>query len=69
RAGFQHEGTLREHIRFDGDYVDVEVFGLLASDWPGYEQKVAGLDLQASHLEPKPKPEKKDDEKKNEDKK
>ncbi len=64
RAGFVHEGTLRQHVRWDGGYVDVEVFGLLDEEWPGYEQKVAGLDLQASGIEPKPKPEKKDDEKK-----
>jgi len=61
RAGFVHEGTLRQHIRYDGDYVDVEVFGILADEWPGYEQKVAGLDLKPSGIEPKPKPEKKDD--------
>lgn len=61
RAGFVHEGTLRQHIRYDGDYVDVEVFGLLEHEWPGYEAKIAGLDLQPSNLEPKPKPEKKDD--------
>ena len=60
RAGFVHEGTLRQHIRYDGDYVDVELFGILDEDWPGYEQKVAGLDLQPSGIEPKPKPEKKD---------
>lgn len=68
RAGFTHEGTLRQHIRWDGDYVDIEMFGLLESEWPGYEKKVAELDLQASELEPKPKPEKKDDkDKKDED--
>lgn len=61
RAGFVHEGTLRQHVRWDGDYVDVEMFGLLESEWPGYEQKVAELDLEASGLEAKPKPEKKDD--------
>jgi RimJ/RimL family protein N-acetyltransferase len=61
RAGFIHEGTLRQQIRWDGDYVDVEVFGLLREEWPGYEKKVAGLDLQPSGLEPKPKPEKKDE--------
>ncbi len=66
RAGFVHEGTLREHIRWDGDYVDVEAFGLLESEWPGYAKKVETLDLQPSGLEPKPKPEKKDD-KKNDD--
>lgn len=60
RAGFVHEGTLRQHIRWDGGYEDVELFGLLETEWPGYEQKVEGMDLHASDLEPKPKPEKKD---------
>jgi len=65
RAGFVHEGTLRQHIRWDGDYVDVELFGLLEDEWPGYAAKVEALSLQPSGLEPKPKPEKKpDDEKK-----
>ncbi len=63
RAGFTHEGTLRQHIRYDGDYVDVEMFGMLESEWPGYEKKAAELDLQPSDLEAKPKPEKKDDKK------
>lgn len=68
RAGFVHEGTLRQHIRWDGDYVDIEVFGLLETEWPGYAAKVAALDLQPSGLEPKPKPEKKDDKDGKEDK-
>jgi ribosomal-protein-alanine N-acetyltransferase len=70
RAGFTHEGTLRQHIRYDGDYVDVELFGLLESEWPGYEEKTGELDLQPSNLEPKPKPEKKteDEDKKKDDK-
>jgi RimJ/RimL family protein N-acetyltransferase len=58
RAGFVHEGSLRQHIRWAGDYVDVEVFGMLHAEWPGYEQKVAALDLQPSGIEPKPRPEK-----------
>lgn len=61
RAGFVHEGKLRQHLRWDGGYVDVEVFGLLASEWPGYARKVAEVGLQASGIEPKPKPEKKDE--------
>jgi [ribosomal protein S5]-alanine N-acetyltransferase len=63
RAGFTHEGTLRQHIRWDGDYVDVELFGVLESEWPGYEKKSAELNLQPSEIEPKPKPEKKDEKK------
>lgn len=61
RAGFTHEGTLRQHIRWDGDYVDVELFGLLENEWPGYETKVEVLKLQSSGLDLKPKPEKKAD--------
>ncbi len=61
RAGFTHEGTLRQHIRWAGDYVDVEMFGILHEEWPGYEKLTAALDLQQSELEPKPKPEKKND--------
>lgn len=61
RAGFQHEGTLRQHIRWDGTYVDVEVYGLLEQEWPGYEAITAALDLKPSNLEPKPKPEKKEE--------
>jgi len=34
RAGFVHEGTLRQHIRWDGDYVDVEVFGCCKRSGP-----------------------------------
>jgi RimJ/RimL family protein N-acetyltransferase len=63
RAGFTHEGTLRQHIRWDGGYVDVELFGILENEWPGYEQKASSLDLQPSGLDAKPKPEKKDDKK------
>jgi RimJ/RimL family protein N-acetyltransferase len=63
RAGFVHEGTLRQHIRWDGDYVDVELYGLLEQEWPGYEAKVAALNLEPGDLEAKPKPEKKDDKK------
>jgi hypothetical protein len=37
------------------------MFGLLQSEWPGYAQKVAGLSLQPSGIEPKPRPEKKDE--------
>jgi RimJ/RimL family protein N-acetyltransferase len=59
RAGFSHEGTLRQHIRWDGDYVDVEVFGMLQDEWPGYEKKAVDLDLRPGELEPKPRPEKK----------
>jgi RimJ/RimL family protein N-acetyltransferase len=58
RAGFVHEGSLRQHIRWAGDYVDVEMFGMLRSEWPGYEQKIAALNLQPGGIEPKPRPKK-----------
>ena len=61
RAGFVHEGTLRQHIRWSGDYVDLESFGLLESEWPGYEQRATELALEGNDLEPKPKPKKDDD--------
>lgn len=61
RAGFVHEGTLRQHIRWDGAYVDVEMFGILEDEWPGYAKKVEDMGLEASDLEAKPKPEKKND--------
>ncbi|MBN1564586.1 MAG: GNAT family N-acetyltransferase [Anaerolineae bacterium] len=58
RAGFTHEGTLRQHIRWGGDYVAVEMFGLLHREWPGYDSMIEALGLQSSAIEPKPKPEK-----------
>ncbi|MBN2305586.1 MAG: GNAT family N-acetyltransferase [Anaerolineae bacterium] len=65
RAGFVHEGTLRQHVRWDAAYVDLHMLGLLESEWPGYAQIAPTLGLQASDLEPKPKPEpEKKDEKK-----
>ncbi len=33
--GFNHEGTLREEGFLEGDRVDLEVYGLLASEWGG----------------------------------
>ncbi len=56
RAGFAHEGTLRRHVLWAGDYVDVLVFGILERGWAGYEATVEALGLQASGLPPKPKP-------------
>lgn len=32
-AGFQHEGVRRDAAFVDGDYHDVHVYGLLASEW------------------------------------
>jgi diamine N-acetyltransferase len=34
-CGFVEEGRLREHIWYDGEYVDVVVMGLLRSEWSG----------------------------------
>jgi ribosomal-protein-serine acetyltransferase len=34
RLGFVHEGRLREHQRFGDRWVDSEVYGMLAADWP-----------------------------------
>jgi len=33
KIGFVKEGVLREHDQVEGKYVDVVVYGLLASDW------------------------------------
>lgn len=38
RAGFTHEGTLREREFLEGEYRDVYVYGLLASEWDGVSQ-------------------------------
>ncbi len=32
-VGFTHEGVLRHWHRHGGDYLDVNVFGMLRSDW------------------------------------
>jgi len=33
--GFEREGRLREHYYVDGEHVDAELYGLLASEWEG----------------------------------
>jgi RimJ/RimL family protein N-acetyltransferase len=35
KIGFVHEGTEREALRSDGEWVDCHVLGMLASDWRG----------------------------------
>lgn len=37
RLGFSHEGTHREHIFRNGEYHDTEHYGLLVSEWDGYD--------------------------------
>lgn len=37
RLGFTHEGTQREKSMVDGEYADVEFFGLLRREWGGVE--------------------------------
>jgi RimJ/RimL family protein N-acetyltransferase len=33
KAGFVHEGTMRDALLWDGEWADTHVMGLLASDW------------------------------------
>jgi ribosomal-protein-serine acetyltransferase len=33
RLGFSKEGVLRQAQAFDGRFLDIEVYGLLAEDW------------------------------------
>ncbi len=33
RLGFSKEGVLRQAQAFDGHFLDIEVYGLLAEDW------------------------------------
>ena len=35
KIGCTHEGTLREHTRINGKYVDLEIFGMLRKEWHG----------------------------------
>lgn len=37
RLGFTHEGTARDHYRFEGGVVDDVRYGLLADEWAGVE--------------------------------
>lgn len=38
RLGFVHEGTARESQFLDGEYVDVERYGLLVDEWQGPDE-------------------------------
>lgn len=37
-AGLSHEGCLRQHVNKWGHYVDINLYGLLQSDWKGHSQ-------------------------------
>lgn len=37
RLGFTHEGTIREREFREGEYCDLELYGMLADEWPGTE--------------------------------
>ena len=41
RVGFVHEGTRRDALRWDGEWVDAHVMALLASDWTARERAAA----------------------------
>lgn len=32
-CGMQHEGTLRQHVKKNGHYEDIDFYGILRSDW------------------------------------
>ena len=34
KAGMRHEGTLRQYYLKDGAYIDVELYAVVATDWP-----------------------------------
>lgn len=42
RLGFSHEGTQREKTIVDGEYVDLEFFGLLRREWKGVDAVLDG---------------------------
>ncbi|MFC7114111.1 GNAT family N-acetyltransferase [Natronoarchaeum sp. GCM10025703] len=42
RLGFDHEGTARESQFADGEFVDVERYGLLVDEWAGPEAVLDG---------------------------
>jgi RimJ/RimL family protein N-acetyltransferase len=35
KVGFEVEGTMREALRFDNDWVDAHLMAVLARDWRG----------------------------------
>ena len=42
KIGMRHEGRLRRHVRKLGVYEDIEVYGILRSEWVEHEGTVAG---------------------------
>lgn len=37
RFGFTEEGRLREEVRYDGEWIDLLQYGLLRSEYPGFD--------------------------------
>ena len=35
KIGMRHEGSLRHHLKKWGEYIDVEMYGILRDDWSG----------------------------------
>ena len=35
KIGMRHEGSLRHHLKKFGEYIDVEVYGIVRDDWSG----------------------------------
>lgn len=51
KLGFTEEGLARD-LHFDGDrYVDVLRFGMLASDWPEYRERLVGRRMESGRKE------------------
>lgn len=42
KAGMSHEGTLRQHLRKGERFEDVELYGILRSEWEGIGAQVEG---------------------------
>jgi RimJ/RimL family protein N-acetyltransferase len=37
-VGFVHEGTMRDALRWDGEWIDCHLMGMLTSDWERQRQ-------------------------------
>lgn len=42
QVGFVHEGTMREALRWDGEWIDCHLMGMLVSDWERQRLTSAG---------------------------